>query len=109
MHKTKSTRVSFKNKATLEKKLILKEILAPKIQNFESLFVSLEFGSFSHSISLQEYQISALKSAIAALNLYTQSPDSLYQSYLECGLEGITKEQINTASFWMATGSGKVS
>ncbi|WP_416862552.1 DEAD/DEAH box helicase family protein, partial [Helicobacter ganmani] len=102
MSKTKSAQ-----KATLEKKLILKEILAPKIQNFESLFASLEFGSFSHSISLQEYQIAALKSAIAALSLYTQSPDSLYQSYLECGLEGITKEQINTASFWMATGSGK--
>ena len=107
MRKTKSTRVSFKNKANLEKKLILKEILAPKIQDFESLFVSLEFGSFSHSISLQEYQIAALKSAIAALSLYTQSPDSLYQNYLECGLEDITKEQINTASFWMATGSGK--
>ncbi len=102
MSKTKSAQ-----KATLEKKLILKEILAPKIQDFESLFASLEFGSFSHSISLQEYQIAALKSAIAALSLYTQSPDSLYQSYLECGLEGITKEQINTASFWMATGSGK--
>lgn len=107
MSKTKSTRVSFKNKATLEKKLILKEILAPKIQNLESLFASLEFGSFSHSITLQEYQISALKSAIAALNLYTQSSDSLYQNYLECGLEDITKEQINTAIFWMATGSGK--
>ncbi|WP_334088408.1 DEAD/DEAH box helicase family protein [Helicobacter typhlonius] len=102
MSKTKSAQ-----KATLEKKLILKEILAPKIQNFESLFASLEFDSFSHSISLQEYQIAALKSAIAALSLYTQSPDSLYQSYLECELEGITKEQINTASFWMATGSGK--
>lgn len=102
MSKTKSAQ-----KATLEKKLILKEILAPKIQDFESLFASLEFGSFSHSISLQEYQIAALKSAIAALSLYTQSPDSLYQNYLECGLEGITKEQINTASFWMATGSGK--
>lgn len=102
MSKTKSAQ-----KATLEKKLILKEILAPKIQNFESLFASLEFGSFSHSISLQEYQIAALKSAIAALSLYTQSPDSLYQSYLECELEDITKEQINTASFWMATGSGK--
>lgn len=107
MSKTKSTRVSFKNKATLEKKLILKEILAPKIQSFESLFAYLEFSSFSHSISLQEYQIAALKSAIATLSLYTQSPDSLYQSYLECGLEDITKEQINTASFWMATGSGK--
>lgn len=107
MSKTKSTRVSFKNKANLEKKLILKEILAPKIQDFESLFASLEFSSFSHSITLQEYQIAALKSAIAALSLYTQSPDSLYQSYLECELEDITKEQINTASFWMATGSGK--
>lgn len=107
MSKTKSTRVSFKNKATLEKKLILKEILAPKIQNFESLFASLELQSFSHTISLQDYQIAALKNAIAALNLYTQSPDSLYQNYLECGLEDITKEQINTASFWMATGSGK--
>ena len=105
--KTKSTRVSLKNKATLEKKLILKEILAPKIQNFESLFASLEFGSFSHTISLQEYQIAALKSAITALSLYTQSPDSLYHNYLECELEDITKEQINTASFWMATGSGK--
>ena len=93
MSKTKSAQ-----KATLEKKLILKEILAPKIQDFESLFASLEFGSFSHSISLQEYQIAALKSAIAALSLYTQSPDSLYQSYLECELEDITKEQINTAS-----------
>ena len=102
MSKTKSAQ-----KVTLEKKLILKEILAPKIQNFESLFASLEFGSFSHSITLQEYQIAALKSAIAALSLYTQSPDSLYQSYLECELEDITKEQINTASFWMATGSGK--
>lgn len=102
MSKTKSAQ-----KATLEKKLILKEILAPKIQDFESLFASLEFGSFSHSISLQEYQIAALKSAIAALSLYTQSPDSLYQNYLECGLEGITKEQMNSASFWMATGSGK--
>ncbi|WP_416872600.1 DEAD/DEAH box helicase family protein [Helicobacter ganmani] len=102
MSKTKSAQ-----KATLEKKLILKEILAPKIQDFESLFASLEFDSFSHSISLQEYQIAALKSAIAALSLYTQSPDSLYQSYLECELEDITKEQINTASFWMATGSGK--
>lgn len=107
MSKTKSTRVSLKNKATLEKKLILKEILAPKIQNFESLFASLEFSSFSHSITLQEYQIAALKSAIATLSLYTQSPDSLYQNYLKCGLEDITKEQINTASFWMATGSGK--
>lgn len=107
MSKTKSTRVSFKNKATLEKKLILKEILAPKIQNLESLFASLELQSFSHTISLQDYQISALKSAIAALSLYTQSSDSLYQNYLECGLEDITKEQINTASFWMATGSGK--
>ena len=76
MSKTKSTRVSLKNKATLEKKLILKEILAPKIQNFESLFASLEFGSFSHTISLQEYQIAALKSAITALSLYTQGPDS---------------------------------
>lgn len=102
MSKTKSAQ-----KVTLEKKLILKEILAPKIQNFESLFAPLEFSSFSHSITLQEYQIAALKSAIAALSLYTQSPDSLYQSYLECGLEDITKEQINTASFWMATGSGK--
>lgn len=107
MSKTKSARVSFKNKATLEKKLILKEILAPKIQNLESLFASLDLSSFSHTISLQDYQISALKSAIAALNLYTQNPDSLYQNYLECGLEDITKEQINTASFWMATGSGK--
>lgn len=107
MRKTKSTRVSLKNKATLEKKLILKEILAPKIQDFESLFASLELQSFSHTITLQEYQIASLKSAIAALSLYTQSPDSLYRSYLECGLEDITKEQINTASFWMATGSGK--
>ncbi|WP_347295359.1 DEAD/DEAH box helicase family protein, partial [Helicobacter typhlonius] len=31
----------------------------------------------------------------------------LYQNYLERGLEGITKEQMNSASFWMATGSGK--
>lgn len=95
------------NTQSSQKELILKEIIAPKIQDSESLLSSFDLQSFSHTISLQEYQIVALKSAIAALSLYTQSPDSLYQSYLECELEDITKEQINTASFWMATGSGK--
>ncbi|MCX2683441.1 hypothetical protein OQH60_06205 [Campylobacter sp. MIT 21-1685] len=52
---------SAQNKNSLEKKLILKEILESKMQNFESLFNSLELSSFSHSIILQEYQIAALK------------------------------------------------
>ncbi|WP_233709115.1 DEAD/DEAH box helicase family protein [Helicobacter muridarum] len=77
------------------------------MQNFESLFAPLDFSRFSHSISLQEYQIAALKNAIASFILYMQEVDLLYEDYQKRGLEGITKEQINSASFWMATGSGK--
>ena len=102
MSKTKSAQ-----KATLEKKLILKEILAPKIQDNQSLLSSLDLQSFSHTISLQDYQISALKSAITALNFYAQNANELYQCYCNYGVGDIAKEQINTASFWMATGSGK--
>ena len=90
-----------------QKELILKEIIAPKIQDSESLLSGFDLQSFSRNISLQEYQTLALKSAITALNLYTQNADELCQSYRDYGVRDIAKEQINTASFWMATGSGK--
>ncbi|MDE7316239.1 MAG: DEAD/DEAH box helicase family protein [Helicobacter sp.] len=90
-----------------QKELILKEIIAPKIQDSESLLNSFDLQSFSHTISLQDYQIAALKSAITALNFYAQNADELYQRYCDYGVGDIAQEQINTASFWMATGSGK--
>lgn len=90
-----------------QKELILKEIIASKIQDSESLLSNFDLQSFSHTISLQDYQIAALKSAIAALNFYVQNADELYQHYGDYGIRDIAKEQINTASFWMATGSGK--
>ncbi len=101
MAKTKSTAQS------LQKELILREIIAPKIQDNQSLLSGFDLQSFLHTISLQDYQISALKSAIAALNFYTQKANELYQRYGDYGVKDIAKEQINTASFWMATGSGK--
>ena len=101
MAKTKSTTQS------AQKELILKEIIAPKIRDSQSLLSSFDLQSFSHTISLQDYQISALKSAITALNFYAQNANELYQGYRDYGARDISKEQINTASFWMATGSGK--
>lgn len=101
MAKTKS------NTQSPQKELILKEIIAPKIQDSQSLLSSFDLQSFSHTISLQDYQIAALKSAIAALNFYAQNSNELYQRYGDYGIKDIAKEQINTASFWMATGSGK--
>ncbi|WP_300955606.1 DEAD/DEAH box helicase family protein [uncultured Helicobacter sp.] len=95
------------NTQSSQKELILKEIIAPKIQDSESLLSSFDLQSFSHTISLQDYQIAALKSAITALNFYVKNIDELYQSYRDYGVRDIAKEQINTASFWMATGSGK--
>ncbi|TLD86571.1 DEAD/DEAH box helicase family protein [Helicobacter sp. MIT 05-5294] len=100
------------NTKSSQKELLLKDIIAPKIQDYESLFANLDFNSFSYDITLQDYQIAALKSAITTLKLYLHDSETLYQSYLDAqtGIplkDKIQKETINTASFWMATGSGK--
>lgn len=89
-----------------QKAVILKDIITPKIQNYKSLFENLDLKSFSYDITLQDYQIAALKSAITTLKLYVSDSETLYQGYLDAQKK-IPRETINTASFWMATGSGK--
>lgn len=56
--------------------------------------------------SLFDYQLNAVKNALKVLRLYQSSDEysfyeSIYENY------GIDKSDINKASFWMATGSGK--
>lgn len=56
--------------------------------------------------SLFDYQLNAVKNALKVLRLYQSSDgysfyEGIYKNY------GIDKSDINKASFWMATGSGK--
>lgn len=89
-----------------QKELILKDIIAPKIKDYDFLFANLDLSSFSYRFFLQDYQESAIKSAMTALKLYVDNPKELYDSYRDYQAQ-IEKNLINTASFWMATGSGK--
>ena len=110
------------------KKLVLNEIIKEKCAEFNESLQGLEFSAFSHSISLQDYQQAALKNALIALRLYmgkvrqnhsdcTQIEAfeynasellSEYHSYQRRNSMSLIKaNEINRASFWMATGSGK--
>lgn len=113
---------------SVAKKLILNEIIKDNYKYFSEFLSELELSAFSHTISLQEYQQSALKCALIALKLYmgeitqnhsnetqivkfkTSAQELLkaYQSYQRQNLNSlIDRNEINRASFWMATGSGK--
>lgn len=113
---------------SVAKKLILNEIIKDNYKHFSEFLSELELSAFSHTISLQEYQQSALKCALIALKLYmgesaqnhsdetqivkfkTSAQELLkaYHSYQRQNLSSlIDRNEINRASFWMATGSGK--
>lgn len=113
---------------SVAKKLVLNEIIKDNYKYFSEFLSELELSAFSHTISLQEYQQSALKCALIALKLYmgesaqnhsdevqivkfkTSAQELLkaYHSYQRQNLSSlIDRNEINRASFWMATGSGK--
>lgn len=102
---------------SIKKHLLLSEICDEKRAEYKQDYENYDLKSFSADISLQDYQIASLQNALIALDLYMCYKDSdyiktrgekLYRIYKEqykgCKLE---KEEINRASFWMATGSGK--
>ena len=112
----------------MAKKLILSEIIKENYKDFDEFLRELDFGAFSYSITLQDYQQSALKNALIALKLYMGDIDDnhkdlrniarfndnalslldAYRTYQKQNLmPQINKREINRASFWMATGSGK--
>lgn len=113
---------------SVAKKLILSEIIKENYKDFDEFLRELDFGAFSYSITLQDYQQSALKNALIALKLYMGDIDDnhkdlrniarfndnalslldAYRTYQKQNLmPQINKREINRASFWMATGSGK--
>jgi hypothetical protein len=112
-----------------------------KFDNLEKKYQNLDTKSYSNKWDLFDFQEKAIKNAISVLDLYynklDKSKESLYQKYIEYGLNETLveneinipkdndnfelldkylesnnefinlKEFINRMSFWMATGSGK--
>lgn len=106
-----------KQTANIKQHLLLSEICNNKRVQYKESYENYDLKSFSADISLQDYQVASLQNALIALELYMcykdcdstkQIGEKLYRIYKEqykdCKLE---KEEINRASFWMATGSGK--
>ena len=102
---------------SIKKHLLLSEICNNKRVQYKESYENYDLKSFSADIALQDYQIASLQNALIALDLYMCYKDSDYiktrgeklyriykEQYKDCKLE---KEEINRASFWMATGSGK--
>lgn len=102
---------------SIKKHLLLSEICNNKRAQYKESYEKYDLKSFSADIALQDYQIASLQNALIALDLYMCYKDSDYiktrgeklyriykEQYKDCKLE---KEEINRASFWMATGSGK--
>lgn len=102
---------------SIKKHLLLSEICDEKRAEYKQSYENYDLKSFSADIALQDYQIASLQNALIALDLYMCYKDSDYiktrgeklyriykEQYKDCKLE---KEEINRASFWMATGSGK--
>ncbi|ETD22209.1 DEAD/DEAH box helicase family protein [Helicobacter macacae] len=113
---------------SVAKKLVLNEIIKEHYKDFDEFLRELEFGTFSYSITLQDYQQAALKNALIALKLYIGDTEdnhknlrdierfqdnalsllNAYHTYQKQNLmPQIKRSEINRASFWMATGSGK--
>lgn len=102
---------------SIKKHLLLSEVCNNKRVQYKESYENYDLKSFSADIALQDYQIASLQNALIALDLYMCYKDSDYiktrgeklyriykEQYKDCKLE---KEEINRASFWMATGSGK--
>ena len=81
-------------------KLLLKELL--KNVNYDTDF---DFETFSSNIKLNDYQIAALKNAFNIIRLYNEDINKLDYFYKDKKID--IENNINRASFWMATGSGK--
>ena len=94
-----------------QKELILNKIISKKYNEFDNFLKGLDFKTFSHNITLQEYQQAAIKNALISLKLYTNNAEDLYFEYMQYKKENpalkIERKEINRSSFWMATGSGK--
>ena len=80
--------------------LILKELL--ENINYDTDF---DFETFSSNIKLNDYQIAALKNAFNIIRLYNDDIKKLDSFYKDKKID--IENNINRASFWMATGSGK--
>ncbi|WP_307971903.1 DEAD/DEAH box helicase family protein [uncultured Brachyspira sp.] len=94
-----------------QKELILNKIISKKYNEFDNFLKGLDFKTFSHNITLQEYQQAAIKNALISLKLYMNNAEDLYFEYMQYKKENpalkIERNEINRSSFWMATGSGK--
>lgn len=94
----------------MENRLFLNSIIKESFRDFSS-FSGIDFSSFSFGLNLADYQQEALKYAIASLKLYYENTGSeklIYKYNQNLSSKNWLREyQINRASFWMATGSGK--
>lgn len=70
-------------KTTEQKELILNKIISKKYNEFDNFLKGLDFKTFSHNITLQEYQQAAIKNALISLKLYTNNAEDLYFEYMQ--------------------------
>lgn len=87
--------------------LILNQIITDEFSNHSDLFENLDFQTFTKNIFLQSYQQEALKYALIALRLFYQKNSNTLINKYHNYIKEININEINRASFWMATGSGK--
>ena len=69
--------------ASVAKKLVLNEIIKANYKDFSEFLGEIDFGTFSHTITLQEYQQSALKHALIALKLYMGDINQNHSNYAQ--------------------------
>ena len=106
-----------KQTANNKQHLLLSEICNDNRTQHKEIYERYDLQSFSTDMSLQDYQIASVQNALIALDCYMCYKDSeyrqnrgakLYRIYQEKYKDFRLKEsEINRASFWMATGSGK--
>lgn len=106
-----------KQTADIKQHLLLSEICNDKRMQHKGIYERYDLQNFSADMSLQDYQIASVQNALIALDCYMCYKDSeyrqnrgakLYRIYQEKYKDFRLKEsEINRASFWMATGSGK--
>ena len=106
-----------KQTADIKQHLLLSEICNDKRMQHKGIYERYDLQNFSADMSLQDYQIASVQNAMIALDCYMCYKDSeyrqnrgakLYRIYQEKYKDFRLKEsEINPASFWMATGSGK--
>ena len=85
---------------------MLNEIIKENYKDFSEFLGEIDFGTFSHSTTLQEYQQSALKHGLIALKLYM---GDINQNHRDCAQSKRLMTMQNHYYLLIAHIKGKIS